>query len=159
MADEVMVTIIGNAVNEPELRFVPSGAAVAKFRIATTPRKFDRDQNKWVDDAPSFYTVVAWRQMAENVAESVTKGMRIVVHGSLKQRSYETREGEKRTDSEVEATDIGASVKFATAKVSKMSRSSGNNSAGSTPSGGGFDDPWATSGPGRTGNYDEEAPF
>lgn len=145
MAEETTLTIIGNVVDEVELRFTPAGAAVAKFRIASTPRMFDKQSQQWKDLEPLFLSVSVWRQMAESVAESVTKGMRLVIQGRLKQRSYETKEGEKRTVVELEADEVGVSLKFATAKVQKASRSSGG---GQQPTqGGSFEDPWASTAP------------
>ena len=117
MAGETVITVVGNLVDDPELRFTPSGAAVANFRIASTPRTFDRQTNEWKDGDALFLSCSVWRQAAENVAESLQKGMRVIVQGRLKQRSYETREGEKRTVFELEVDEVGPSLKFATAKV------------------------------------------
>jgi single-strand DNA-binding protein len=178
-AGDVTITVIGNLTDDPELRFTPSGAAVAKFRVASTPRILDRTTNEWKDGEPLFLTCNVWRQAAENCAESLQRGARVIVSGRLKQRSYETREGEKRTVMELEVDEIGPSLKYATAKVQKMSRSSGGGSGGGFGSGGGnsgggggnFDDPWASavpaaggsSGSGGSGassnSYDEEPPF
>jgi single-strand DNA-binding protein len=171
MAGETTITVIGNLTDDPELRFTPSGAAVAKFRIASTPRTLDKATGEWKDGEPLFLACSVWRQVAENVAESLQRGARVIVSGRLRQRSYETREGEKRTVIELEVDEIGPSLRYATAKVQKMSRSGGggggggfgasgggNNSAG----GGGFaDDPWATATPasGSGGNFDDEPPF
>src|SRR5882672_4099252 len=157
-AGDVTITVIGNLTDDPELRFTPSGAAVAKFRIASTPRFLDRQTNEWKDGEPLFLACNIWRQAAENVAESLQRGARVIVSGRLRQRSYETKEGEKRTVYELEVDEIGPSLRYATAKVQKMSRSSsgggggfgasggGNNQGGG---GGGFanDDPWATAAP------------
>lgn len=122
------ITVVGNIVADPELRFTPSGAAVANFRIASTPRSFNRQTNQWEDGEALFLTVNVWRQAAENVAESLSKGMRVIVTGRLKQRSYETREGEKRSVFEVEADEVGPSLTFAKADVQRTPR--GGNSGG-----------------------------
>ena len=123
------ITVVGNLVADPELRFIPSGAAVANFRIASTPRQFNRDTNQWEDGEALFLTCNCWRQMAENVAESLTKGMRVIVNGRLKQRSYQTREGENRTVFEVEVDEVGPSPKYATANVQRTPRE-GNSGYG-----------------------------
>ena len=153
MANDTTITIIGNLVEDPELRFTPNGAAVAKFRIASTPRYLDKATNEWKDGDSLFLTVNVWRQMAENVAESLGRGTRVIVSGRLKQRSYETKEGEKRTVYEIEADEVGASLRNATVKVNKTSR-------GGAASGGGFgasapDDPWAAATPATVGASDE----
>ena len=168
-AGDVTITVIGNLTNDPELRFTPSGAAVARFTVASTPRIMDRQTNEWKDGDPLFLSCNIWRQAAENVAESLQKGARVIVSGRLRQRSYETREGEKRTVMELEVDEIGPSLRYATAKVQKMQRSSGGGgfgSGGGGNSGGsggssGFDDPWASAAPagGGSGSYDEEPPF
>src|SRR5215813_8304067 len=165
-AGDVTITVIGNLTDDPELRFTTSGAAVAKFRIASTPRVLDRQTNEWKDGEPLFLSCNIWRQAAENVAESLQRGARVIVSGRLRQRSYETREGEKRTVMELEVDEIGPSLKYATAKVQKMQRSSGGGGFGSSgggnaSGGGGFDDPWASAAPtgGGSGTYDEEPPF
>src|SRR5690349_21119293 len=145
MAGETVITVVGNLVDDPELRFTPSGAAVANFRIASTPRTFNRQTNEWKDGEALFLSCSVWRQAAENVAESLTRGMRVVVQGRLKARSYETREGEKRTVFEIEVEEVGPSLKYATAKVTKATRSGGGGGGsygGGAPQGG--DDPWAT---------------
>ncbi|PZT95417.1 MAG: single-stranded DNA-binding protein [Gordonia sp. (in: high G+C Gram-positive bacteria)] len=129
------ITVVGNIVADPELRFTPSGAAVANFRIASTPRRFNSQTNQWEDGEGLFLTCNVWRQAAENVAESLQKGMRVIVNGRLRQRSYETREGEKRTVYEVEVEEVGPSLKYATAKVTRTSRDSGQG--GGQQSGGG----------------------
>src|ERR1044071_508214 len=142
-AGDTTLTIIGNLTDDPELRFTPSGAAVAKFRVASTPRFMDRSTNEWKDGEPLFLACTVWRQAAENVAESLTRGARVIVTGRLKQRSYDTREGEKRTVIELEVDEVGPSLRYATAKVQKMSRSSSDSSGGfgsGRPPGG--DDPW-----------------
>src|SRR5688572_12308494 len=125
MAGETVITVIGNLTDDPELRFTPSGAAVANFTVASTPRTLDRQTNEWKDGDPLFLRCSIWRQAAENVAESLQRGARVIVSGRLKQRSYETREGEKRTAYELDVEEIGPSLKYATAKVQKMQRSSG----------------------------------
>ncbi|PWJ02414.1 single-stranded DNA-binding protein [Streptomyces sp. NWU49] len=119
MAGETVITVVGNLVDDPELRFTPSGAAVAKFRIASTPRTFDRQTNEWKDGEALFLTCSVWRQAAENVAESLARGMRVIVQGRLKQRPYEDREGVKRTVYELDVDEVGASLAYATAKVTK----------------------------------------
>jgi single-strand DNA-binding protein len=149
MAGETVITVVGNLVDDPELRFTPSGAAVANFRIASTPRTFDRQTNEWKDGDALFLSCSVWRQAAENVAESLQRGMRVVVQGRLKSRQYETREGEKRTVFEIEVEEVGPSLKYATAKISKTSRSGsggGGGFGGGSGSTGG-DDPWATPAP------------
>jgi single-strand DNA-binding protein len=142
MAGETPITVVGNLTADPELRFTPSGAAVANFRIASTPRTFDRQANEWKDGEALFHSCAVWRQAAENVAESLQKGMRVVVQGRLKQRSYETREGEKRTVVELDVDEVGPSLKYATAKVTRASRGGGGGGGGYS---GGGDDPWASS--------------
>lgn len=146
MSGETILTFVGNVVDDTaELRFTPSGAAVAKFRVASTARKFDKQTNAWVDEQPTFLTVNVWRQQAEQVAETLAKGMRVVVVGQLKQRSYETKEGEKRTVYEIEAEDVAVSLKFATAKVTRANRQNGQQ--GQQPNRGGQQDQWSQSGP------------
>ena len=125
MAGETIITVVGNLTDDPELRFTPSGAAVANFSVASTPRNFDKNTNEWVDGEAMFLRCSIWRQAAENVAESLQRGMRVVVQGRLKARTYETREGEKRTVFEIEVDEIGPSLKFATAKVNRTSRQGG----------------------------------
>ena len=142
MAGETVITVVGNLVDDPELRFTPSGAAVANFRIASTPRIMDRQTNEWKDGDALFLSCSVWRQAAENVAESLQKGMRVVVQGRLKQRQYETREGEKRTVVELDVDEVGPSLKYATAKVTRTTRQGGGG--GYSGGGGGQgDDPWA----------------
>jgi single-strand DNA-binding protein len=143
MAGETVITVVGNLVDDPELRFTPSGAAVANFRIASTPRTFDKNTNEWKDGDALFLTCSVWRQAAENVAESLQRGMRVVVQGRLKARTYETREGEKRTVFEIDVDEVGPSLKYATAKVTKTTRSGGQGGGGGFSGGG--DDPWASS--------------
>ena len=135
MAGETVLTMVGNLVDDPELRFTPSGAAVANFRIASTPRTFNKNTNDWQDGDPLFMSCAVWRQAAENVAESLQKGMRVIVQGRLKQRSYETREGEKRTVVEMDVDEVAPSLKYATAKVTRAAR--GQGSTGQSGSGGG----------------------
>jgi single-strand DNA-binding protein len=154
MAGETVITVVGNLVDDPELRFTPSGAAVANFRIASTPRTFDRQTNEWKDGDALFLTCSVWRQAAENVAESLQKGMRVVVQGRLKSRQYETREGEKRTVFEIDVDEVGPSLKYATAKVTRTQRSGGGGGYGGGQQGGGqqgggqqSNDPWATPAP------------
>ena len=142
MAGETPITVVGNLTADPELRFTPSGAAVANFTVASTPRTFDRQSNEWKDGEALFLNCSVWRQAAENAAESLTRGMRVIVSGRLKARSYETREGEKRTVFEIDVDEVGPSLKYATAKVQKTSRSGGGQGFQS----GGGDDPWASSG-------------
>lgn len=145
MAGETTITVIGNLTNDPELRFTPSGSAVANFTIASTPRTFDRQSNEWKDGETLFLRASVWREAAENVAESLTKGMRVIVSGRLKSRSYETKEGEKRTVIELEVDEIGPSLRYANAKVNRTQRSGGGGAAsgaqggfGAGNSGGGF---------------------
>ncbi|MFG3496063.1 single-stranded DNA-binding protein [Streptomyces sp. NPDC047928] len=168
MAGETVITVVGNLVDDPELRFTPSGAAVAKFRVASTPRTFDRQTNEWKDGESLFLTCSVWRQAAENVAESLQRGMRVVVQGRLKQRSYEDREGVKRTVYELDVEEVGPSLKNATAKVTKTTgrggqggygggQQQGSSNWGGAPGGGQqgggapADDPWATSAPASGG--------
>ncbi|MEI2715082.1 MAG: single-stranded DNA-binding protein [Nocardioides sp.] len=152
MAGETVITVVGNLVDDPELRFTPSGSAVANFRIASTPRTFDRQTNEWKDGDALFLSCSVWRQAAENAAETLTKGMRVIVQGRLKQRSYETREGEKRTVIELEVDEVGPSLRYASAKVTRSSGggggSYGGNQGGGSYGGGqqggsGGGDPWA----------------
>jgi single-strand DNA-binding protein len=187
MAGDTVITVVGNLTDDPELRFTPSGAAVAKFRIASTPRTLDRQSGEWKDGEPLFLACNIWRDAAEHVAESLQRGARVIVQGRLRQRSYETREGEKRTVYELEVDEIGPSLRYATAKVQRMSRSGGGSGGGgggfgasngggggnrqpsSGGGGGNFDDPWATAAPaqgGRSGggtgtssSFDDEPPF
>jgi single-strand DNA-binding protein len=131
MAGETTVTVVGNLTTDPELRFTPAGAAVANFTVASTPRVFDRESGAWRDGEPMFLRCSLWRQYAENVAESLGRGTRVIVHGRLRQRSYDTKEGEKRTVTELEVDEIGPSLRYATAKVIKASRASGGESSSS----------------------------
>ena len=152
MAGETTITLVGNLTADPELRFTPSGAAVANFTVASTPRTFDRQTNEWRDGDAMFLNCAVWRQAAENVAESLQKGMRVIVQGRLRSRSYETRDGERRTVFEVEVDEIGPALRYATAKVSRNAsgggggRPSGGGQGGGSQGGGYGDDPWATGG-------------
>jgi single-strand DNA-binding protein len=185
MAGETIITVVGNLTADPELRYTQTGLAVANFTIASTPRSFDRAANDWKDGEALFLRASCWREFAEHVAGSLTKGSRVIATGRLKQRSYETREGEKRTAIELEVDEIGPSLRYATANVTKASRGSGGGgygggggnggggygggSGGSGGSGGGYggsDDPWASApaagssgGSGSGGGYDDEPPF
>ncbi|WP_308293058.1 single-stranded DNA-binding protein [Pseudarthrobacter raffinosi] len=173
MAGETTITVIGNLTNDPELRFTTSGSAVANFTIASTPRTFDRASSEWKDGETLFLRAAVWREAAENVAESLTKGMRVIVSGRLKSRSYETKEGEKRTVIELEVDDIGPSLRYANAKINRTQRSTqgGQANAGFAGQGNGNtggqpappDDPWATPQPANTGGWgngpDSEPPF
>jgi len=144
MAGDTIITLVGNLVDDPELRFTPSGAAVAKFRIASTPRTFDKQSNEWKDGESLFLTCNVWRQPAENVAETLQKGMRVIVQGRLQQRSYETKEGEKRTVFEVEVEEVGPSLRNATAKVTRANRQQGQGGQQQRPAA--QQDPWASQG-------------
>src|SRR4051812_19016465 len=144
MAGETVITIIGNLTNDPELRFTPSGAAVANFTVASTPRTFDRQSNEWKDGETLFMRCSVWREAAENVAESLTRGTRVIVSGRLRSRTYDTKEGEKRTVVELEVDEVGPSLRYATTKVSKTSRGGGQSGGfggggqgGAGPGGGG----------------------
>lgn len=174
MAGETVITVIGNLTQDPELRFTPSGAAVANFTVASTPRTFDRQSNEWKDGETLFLRCSVWREAAENVAESLTRGTRVIVSGRLKSRSYETKEGEKRTVIEMDVDEVGPSLRYATAKVTRTQRGGGggfggqqggqggNSGFGSGGNSGGFggqggsgqnqDDPWATPAGGQGGN-------
>ena len=183
-AGDTQITIAGNLVDDPELRFTPAGQPVARFRVASTPRFLDKSTNEWKDGDSLFLTCNVWRQAAENVAESLTRGMRVIVSGRLRQRSYETKEGEKRTVYEVEVDDVGPSLRSASAKVNKIARSgsgdggygggqrgsggyggsggsagrsSGGQGSSGGGSGGGDADPWASDG--AAGGYTDEPPF
>ncbi|WP_404386187.1 single-stranded DNA-binding protein [Knoellia locipacati] len=147
MAGETVLTIVGNLTGDPELRFTPSGAAVANFTVASTPRTFDRTSNEWKDGETLFMRCSVWRDAAENVAESLQRGTRVIVTGRLKSRSYETKEGEKRTVIEMDVDEVGPSMKYATAKVNKTSRGGGGGGGfGGDQGGSGQPDPWATGG-------------
>jgi len=170
-AGDTQITIAGNLVDDPELRFTPAGQPVARFRVASTPRFRDNSTGEWKDGDSLFLTCNVWRQAAENVAESLTRGTRVIVSGRLRQRSYETKEGEKRTVYEVEVDDVGPSLRNASAKVNKVARngsggspggpggpggSGGRPSGGQGHAGGGDADPWASDG---AGGYTDEPPF
>ncbi len=189
MAGDTVITVVGNLTGDPELRFTASGVAVASFTIASTPRSFDRQTNEWKDGEALFLRCSLWREAAENVAESLTKGMRVIAQGRLVQRSYETREGEKRTVIELQVEEIGPSLRYASAKVTRNARSGGGNGgfgganqgggnggfgggnqggySQGAPAGNGFgassgvrnDDPWATAGPANGGGFADEPPF
>lgn len=154
MAGDTTITVIGNLVQDPELRFTPTGAAVANFTVASTPRTFDKATNEWKDGEGLFLRCNIWRQAAEHVAECLTRGMRVIVSGRLRQRSFETREGEKRTVIELEVDEIGPSLKYATASVKKASRD-GGSSSGKAPA----DDPWGSPPPAGSGGFTDEPPF
>jgi single-strand DNA-binding protein len=169
-AGDTNITLVGNLTDDPELRFTPSGAAVANFTVASTPRFLDKQTNEWKDGDALFMRCNIWRQAAENVAESLQRGMRVIVTGRLRQRSYETKEGEKRTVYEVEVDEIGPSMRYATAKVVKGQRSGGSGGGGFGGGGGGgggggngggaADDPWATPAPASSGGeFSDEPPF
>jgi single-strand DNA-binding protein len=163
MAGDTIINVVGNLTADPELRFTPSGAAVANFTIASTPRVFDRQANEWRDGDALFLRCSVWRQAAENVAESLTRGMRVMASGRLKQRSYETREGEKRTVIELDVEEIGPSLKYATAKVNRTERASTGGGFGASSSAG-AEDPWGSApapagGFGGPGLSDDEPPF
>ncbi|WP_432484926.1 single-stranded DNA-binding protein [Kineococcus esterisolvens] len=188
MAGETVITLVGNLTNDPELRFTPSGAAVANFTVASTPRTFDRQSNEWKDGETLFMRCAIWREAAENVAESLTRGTRVVVTGRLQSRTFDTKEGEKRTVIEMQVDEVGPSLRYATAKVNKTSRgggggggfgggNSGGFGGGGNAGGGGWgassgggqqpqqqDDPWATgpsqgSGGGWGGSSNDDPPF
>jgi single-strand DNA-binding protein len=157
MAGETVITVVGNLTADPELRFTPAGAAVANFTVASTPRTFDRSSGEWKDGEALFLRCNIWRQAAENVAESLQRGMRVVVQGRLRQRSFETKEGEKRTVVELEVDEIGPSLRFATAKVNRVSRGQGG---GGFAASGATDDPWGSAPPaGSGGGFSDEPPF
>jgi single-strand DNA-binding protein len=167
-AGDTQITIAGNLVDDPELRYTPNGQAVARFRVASTPRFRDSASGEWKDGDSLFLTCNVWRQAAENVAESLQRGMRVILQGRLRQRSYETREGEKRTVYEVEVDEVGPSLRNASAKVTKTARSTGGfGGASGGPggsgrgAGGASEDPWATSGTGSDGgdSFSDEPPF
>jgi len=181
MAGETVITVVGNLTADPELRFTPSGAAVASFTVASTPRTFDRQANEWKDGETLFLRCSVWREAAENVAESLAKGNRVIVQGRLVQRSFETREGEKRTVVEMQVDEVGPSLRYATAKVTRTQRGGGGFGGGqqgggfgggggygagqggqqgggysNQPAGGQADDPWATGG---SSSFGDEPPF
>jgi single-strand DNA-binding protein len=168
MAGDTIITVVGNLTADPELRLTPSGAAVASFTIASTPRSFDKNTNEWKDGEALFLRCSLWRQAAENAAESLTRGMRVIAQGRLQQRSYETGVGEKRSVIELQDDQIGSSLKYASAKVNRTQRGSGGGGFGSSGSEGGggsapsgtpatSDDPWGAAAP--AGGFSEEPPF
>ncbi|MGN6676583.1 MAG: single-stranded DNA-binding protein [Streptosporangiaceae bacterium] len=162
-AGDTQITIIGNLVDDPQLRYTPTGQAVANFRVASTPRYMDRQTNEWKDGDSLFLSCNVWRQAAENVAESLQRGMRVIVSGRLRQRSYETKEGEKRTVYEIEVDEVGPSLRNASAKVVRSSRATGQGGSGA---GGGYgssggraaDDPWSSE-PADSSGFSDEPPF
>jgi single-strand DNA-binding protein len=165
---DTTITVVGNLTADPDLRFTPSGAAVANFTVASTPRVYDRQSGEWKDGDALFLRCNIWREAAENVAESLTRGSRVIVTGRLRQRSFETREGEKRTVYEVEVDEIGPSLRYATAKINKVSRGGGGGgfgggggmSAPASPSGPPAEDPWGSApASGSFGGADDEPPF
>jgi single-strand DNA-binding protein len=177
-AGDTQITIVGNLVDDPQLRYTPTGNAVANFRVASTPRFLDKATNEWKDGDSLFLTCNVWRQPAENVAESLQRGMRVIVSGRLRQRSYETKEGEKRTVYEIEVDEVGPSLRNASAKVTRSQRSgggggggfgggggssSGGTGGGGRPGGGGggrpADDPWASDTGSGDNNFADEPPF
>jgi single-strand DNA-binding protein len=177
MAGDTQITIAGNLVDDPQLRYTPTGQAVANFRVASTPRFRDNASGEWKDGDSLFLSCNVWRQAAENVAESLQRGMRVIVQGRLRQRSYETKEGEKRTVYEIEVDEVGPSLRNASAKVTKSSRSTGGGGFGGGPSGGGpsggggqsgyggggggrpSEDPWASDSGGGGEGFSDEPPF
>lgn len=173
MAGETVITVVGNLTADPELRFTPSGAAVASFTVASTPRTFDRQTSEWKDGETLFLRCSVWREAAENVAESLAKGNRVIVQGRLVQRSFETREGERRTVVEMQVDEVGPSLRYATAKVTRTPRGGQGGGQGggfgggqqqggfgggnaNQPAGGQADDPWATGG---SSSFGDEPPF
>jgi single-strand DNA-binding protein len=158
MAGDTVITVIGNLTSDPELRFTPSGAAVTNFTIASTPRSFDKASGEWKDGEGLFMRCSIWRQAAENAAETLIRGARVIAQGRLVQRSYETKEGEKRTVVELQVDEVGPSLKYATAKINKVSRGS-DGSFASASSGGPADDPWGSAPAAGSGGNDETPPF
>ncbi|WP_152203615.1 single-stranded DNA-binding protein [Georgenia thermotolerans] len=142
MAGDTIITVVGNLTADPELRFTPNGAAVASFTVASTPRSFDKNANEWKDGETLFLRCSVWREAAENIAESLTKGARVIVQGRLVSRSFETREGEKRTVTEMQVDEVGPSLTYATAKVTRSSK--GGQRSSYAPAGGSAQDPWAS---------------
>ena len=168
MAGETIITVVGNLTSDPELRYTQNGLAVANFTIASTPRSFDRASNDWKDGEALFLRASVWREFAEHVAGSLTKGSRVIATGRLKQRSYETKEGEKRTSIELEVDEIGPSLRYATAQVTRAASSrDGGNGGGGASRGAVADEPWAASAPAAPagdvwntpGSYSDETPF
>jgi len=167
MAGETVITVVGNLTSDPELRYTQSGLAVANFTIASTPRNFDRASNDWKDGEALFLRASCWREFAEHVAGSLTKGSRVIATGRLKQRSYETKEGEKRTSIELEVDEIGPSLRYATAQVTRAASSRDGGNGGGASRGAVADEPWAASAPAAPagdvwntpGSYSDETPF
>lgn len=173
MAGETVITVVGNLTSDPELRYTQNGLAVANFTIASTPRTLDRASNEWKDGEALFLRASVWREYAEQVAGSLTKGSRVIAVGRLKQRSYETKEGEKRTSMELEIDEIGPSLRYATAQVTRTSREGGGNAGGGQRGGQVANEPWAASAPASAssgsaaggdvwntpGSYNDETPF
>lgn len=157
MSGEPIITVVGNATADPELRFTPSGAAVASFTLACTPRTYDKQSNEWRDGDTLFMRCSVWRQQAENVAESVTRGCRVVVQGKLKQREYTTKDGDKRTVIEMECDEVAPSLKYASAKVNRSQR--GSDGDRQSPKSAPAEDPWGTAPPAGGGGFTEEPPF
>jgi single-strand DNA-binding protein len=164
-AGDTQITVVGNLVDDPQLRYTPTGQAVASFRVASTPRFLDRATNEWKDGDALFLSCNVWRQAAENVAESLLRGMRVIVSGRLKQRSYETKEGEKRVVYEIEVDEVGPSLRYASAKVNRSSRATGGtggqggygNSGGGRSASAASEDPWAAEQ--NDGGFSDEPPF
>jgi single-strand DNA-binding protein len=168
MAGETVITVVGNLTSDPELRYTQNGLAVANFTIASTPRTMDRGTNEWKDGEALFLRASVWREFAEHVAGSLTKGSRVIVQGRLKQRSYETKEGEKRTSYELEVDEIGPSLRYATAQVTRAAREGGSvGGGGNRAPQGQVEEPWAASGPAASsgdvwntpGSFSDETPF
>jgi single-strand DNA-binding protein len=168
MAGETVITVVGNLTADPDLRYTQNGLAVANFTIASTPRNFDRASNDWKDGEALFLRASVWREFAEHVASTLTKGSRVIATGRLKQRSYETKEGEKRTSIELEVDEIGPSLRYATAQVTRAASSrDGGNGGAATSRGAVADEPWAASAPdapagdvwNTPGSYSDETPF
>ena len=168
MAGDTQITVVGNLTSDPEMRFTQSGAAVANFTVASTPRSYNKQTQQWEDGEALFLRCSVWRQLAENVAESLSKGMRVIVQGNLKQRSYQTKEGEKRTSYELDVQEVGPSLAWATAQVNRNESKQGGGQrqgfGGQQQSQGGFgggqkqEDPWAQS-PAGFGGGEETPPF
>lgn len=162
MAGETTITVVGNLTADPELRFTPSGAAVANFTVASTPRRYNSQTSQWEDGDALFLRCSIWRDAAEHVAESLTRGSRVIVQGRLRQRSYETREGEKRSVIELDVDEIGPSLRYVTAKVTKANRGGGSNNSfggGSANQSAPSDDPWGSAPQSNFGGGTDEPPF
>ncbi|TQL46569.1 single-strand binding protein [Homoserinimonas aerilata] len=169
MAGETVITVVGNLTSDPELRYTQNGLAVANFTIASTPRTFDRASNEWKDGEALFLRASVWREFAEHVAGSLTKGSRVIATGRLKQRNYETKEGEKRTSFEIEIDEIGPSLRYATAQLTRTSSGREGGGGGGGQRGQVADEPWAAAAPASStsggdvwntpGNYSDETPF